>query len=166
MIDRTPTLDNCRNKLFNYMHEGDIQPYGNITEFRTGFRMWGMDKRTGVSNLYYSDLKCIAIWRGNKAGWQNIPKDVHAKLNKNKMIQTYEKDDNYDCEYIPAAKTRKPFFRIKITTNGKETIYDSANECADKIGMTRENIYKRLASGATLEGTKFEKIPLAKGTFQ
>lgn len=147
----------CRNKLFNYLSSVGVRPYGNIVEFGHGFRMWGVNN-LNENRLYYSDLKVIAVWRGKYDGWQSIPKEVHDGISTNKLVQTYEKDEGYDYEYKPKIKRRGPRFEIKVTTNGKTTIYSSAIECAKSVGFHRDTVYRRLASGKEIEGMTFEKV--------
>lgn len=158
--ESTKKLETCRNKLFNYMEARNIRPYGNIVEFGHGFKIWGAKVVNGKeeNKLYYSDLRCIAIWRGNKVGWKSIPKNIHNEI-RTKRPPKFKEDDFYKY-YKPADKRKEPKYRIKVTKDGVETIYDSVTECAEALGINRTYIYKRAAVVNPRTGYIFEKIPL------
>lgn len=142
----TRNLDDCRNKLFKYMRENNIKPYGTIVEFRKGFKMWGEKIENGKasSNLYYVDYECIAKWRGNRIGWESLVK-TKKKVNVPK---------------IPYCNPNRPLHPFKAIYDGKETLYENARKCAESLGIDVTYVYQMSRNGKTYKGIRFEKMPL------
>lgn len=145
--EATRKLDTCKKKLFDYMKNNNIKPYGNFEPEEFGFTMWGDHK--GVNKKYYTDLRCLKVWTG-KSGWKVINHHVDKEV-----VEPRKKTKRTD--YSKSTRRLHPF---KAIYDGKETLYEDAKKCAESFGIDVTYVYQMSRNGKAYKGIKFEKLPL------